>query len=54
MSTYELLVGTWRMLSLRIEMDDTGEVIEPWGSRPTGWLILTPNGRLMTVCTAND
>jgi hypothetical protein len=53
-STYERLVGTWRMLSLRIEMQDTGELIEPWGARPTAWLILTPEGRLMTVCTASD
>ncbi len=54
MSTYENLVGTWRMLSSRVEFVDTGESVEPWGPRPTGWLILTPEGRLMTVCTAPD
>lgn len=54
MSTYERLVGTWRMLSLRIEMKDTGEIIEPWGTHPAAWLILTPEGRLMTVGTASD
>ena len=51
MSVYKRLVGTWRMLSIRIEMQDTGEVLEPWGSNPTAWLVLTPEGRLMTVGT---
>lgn len=50
-SAYERLVGTWRMLSVRIEMKDTGGVLEAWGSHPTAWLILTPEGRLMTVGT---
>jgi hypothetical protein len=46
------LVGSWRLTSLRIEFEDTGEIIEPWGTEPLGWLVLTPEGRLITVATA--
>jgi hypothetical protein len=50
----ERLVGAWRLLSLRMEMEDTGEVSEPWGTQPQGQLVLTPEGRLITVTTAGD
>jgi len=50
----ERLVGSWRLLSLRMELEDTGEITEPWGTRPQGWLVLTPEGRLITVTTAGD
>jgi Lipocalin-like domain len=48
----ERLVGSWRLLSLRMELEDTGEITEPWGTQPQGWLVLTPEGRLITVTTA--
>ena len=50
----ERLVGSWRLLSLRMELEDTGEITEPWGTQPQGWLVLTPDGRLITVTTAGD
>jgi hypothetical protein len=50
----ERLVGTWRLLSLRMKMEDTGEITEPWGTQPQGRLVLTPEGRLITVTTARD
>jgi hypothetical protein len=37
---------------LRMELEDTGEITEPWGTQPQGWLVLTPEGRLITVTTA--
>jgi len=46
---YEKLVGSWRLRAMRIEMQGSGEILEPWGARPDGWLILTPEGRLMTI-----
>jgi hypothetical protein len=48
----ERLVGSWRLLWLRMELEDTGEITEPWGTQPQGWLVLTPEGRLITVTTA--
>ena len=50
----ERLVGSWRLMSVRIEFKDTGEVVEPWGPHPLGWLVITPEGRLITVTSAAD
>jgi hypothetical protein len=50
----ERLVGSWRMLLLRMKMEDTGEVTEPWGTQPQGRLVLTPTGQLITVTTAGN
>jgi hypothetical protein len=47
------LLGSWRLESLRIRMEDTGEVEEPFGHAPRGSLILTPDGRFMTVLNAS-
>ena len=54
MSAFQDLVGTWRLLSIQFEMGDTGETVDAWGANPTGWLILTAEGRLMTVATPAD
>ena len=54
MSGYERLVGTWRLVSLKYEMEDTGEILEPWGPDPQGWLVLTPGRRLIALGTAAD
>ena len=43
------LVGTWRLVSLEIEFQDTGERRMPYGKSPVGYLIFTPEGRTMTV-----
>jgi Lipocalin-like domain len=50
----ERLIGSWRLLSLRMEMQDTGEITEPWGAEPQGRLVVTPEGRMITVTTASD
>ena len=49
---FERLIGTWRLLSFQMQIEDTGEITEPWGRQPKGWLVLTPKGRLITVITA--
>ena len=38
------LVGTWAYTSVVVERQD-GSKIEPWGAKPVGSLIFTPNGR---------
>lgn len=48
------LVGAWRLMSLQIEMHDTGAISEPWGASPQGYLVITPDGRLITVATASE
>jgi hypothetical protein len=35
-----------------MESENTGEVTEPWGTQPQGRMIITPEGRLVTVTTA--
>jgi hypothetical protein len=50
----ERLVGAWRLLSLRMKDEATGAITEPWGPQPQGRLILTAEGRLMTVSTAGN
>jgi hypothetical protein len=46
------LLGTWRLESLQLHMEDTGEVVEPFGPDPRGSIIFTLDGRMMTVITA--
>jgi hypothetical protein len=43
------LVGTWKLVSLEIEFQDTGERRQPYGKNPIGYTIFTPEGRVMTV-----
>ena len=47
------VLGTWRLESVRLRMEDTGEVVEPFGPDPRGSIIFTPDGRMMTVITAS-
>ena len=50
----ERLIGTWRLVSIQVEMQDTGEVSDQWEGQPQGSLVITPEGRLITVTTAPD
>jgi hypothetical protein len=50
----ERLIGSWRLLSLQEETQETGAISEPWGTHPSGSLVVTPEGRLITVTTAPD
>ena len=47
------LLGTWRLESLQLRMEDTGEVVKPFGPDPRGSIIFTLDGRMMTVITAS-
>jgi Lipocalin-like domain len=48
------LVGTWRVVSAQFEYADTGECRDMYGPNPSGYLILTDNGRMMGMLTAAD
>jgi Lipocalin-like domain len=46
------VVGTWKLLSLDVEFQASGERQQPYGPNPDGYLILTPEGRTMAVVAA--
>src|SRR6266699_1999896 len=46
------LVGTWKLVSWQIIVD--GRAQDLFGSRPRGFLILSPGGRLMVITTAEN
>ena len=48
MLTAHDLVGTWRLRSWRSEADD-GSVAEPMGAAPLGYVVYTPDGRMITT-----
>ena len=48
------LVGTWQLVSVKFELNDTGESIDMYGPEPLGYLILTDEGRFMVIETVRD
>ena len=46
-----LLIGTWKLVSFENRVDNEPPIFQ-LGARPTGYLILTREGRLMTVLTS--
>jgi hypothetical protein len=54
MQTTSHLIGVWQLLSIQAEFADSGEIVDVYGPRPTGFLILTDGGRMMAVVTAGD
>jgi len=46
------LIGIWKLVSFDAELQDTGELNPILGNNPKGYLIFTPEGRMMTVFTA--
>lgn len=45
------IIGTWRLVSQEWEDRGTGKRIHGIGENPTGYIIFTPEGRMMTVIT---
>lgn len=45
------IVGTWTLVSGLIEDVETGERTAPWGERPNGCLVATPDGRWIVLQT---
>jgi hypothetical protein len=44
--------GVWRLVSYEVEIQATGQKDLPMGQNPTGYVIFTPEGRVMFTLTA--
>jgi len=44
--------GCWRLISFDTELQDSKERSQPWGAAPNGYLIFSPDGRMMALITA--
>jgi hypothetical protein len=51
--TKETLQGAWTFTSVTLERAD-GTKVEPWGPKPNGSAIFTPDGRYMIVVSRAD
>jgi hypothetical protein len=40
------LFGTWKLVSNRIRMEDSGEEFDLFGANPRGVITFAPNGRI--------
>lgn len=45
--------GSWRLLSYQVEVRSTGDVFPAMGSRPTGHIVFTPEGRVWFILTGD-
>jgi hypothetical protein len=52
-SIKDKLVGTWNQVSTIVTSKD-GKKLEPFGSKPTGLLIFTPEGNVALINTRSD
>jgi len=50
----DAIYGNWKLVSVRWVFSDTGEVMEPFGDDPLGFIAITRDNRLMTVITGRD
>ena len=48
------LVGTWKLVSFQYEDEGTNERRDAYDEHPSGYIIITPDGRIMTLLTASD
>jgi hypothetical protein len=48
------LLGIWKLVSFEGEFQDTGERIDWEGKNPTGYIIFTPEGRMMAVIEGEE
>jgi hypothetical protein len=54
MASLTHLYGTWRLVSLSVEVMETGEQLRQFGDDPPGYIHFTPEGRMFAVLTASD
>ena len=47
------ILGIWKLVSVEAEFQATGQKEPVFGQKPTGYLILTPEGRAMAMTTAD-
>ena len=48
------LIGTWRLLTAYIVIQETGERREIFGDDPQGCIIVAPGGRMMSLMTSGS
>jgi Lipocalin-like domain len=48
------LVGTWKLISFQFEAEGSDERRDAYDAHPIGFLIITADGRMMTLLTASD
>src|SRR4029450_21638 len=48
------LGGIWKLQLIQFEFADTGESVDVYGPNPSGYLILTGEGVMMTIVTRSD
>jgi hypothetical protein len=48
------IVGTWKLISLQFVITDTGESQDMYEADPLGYLVITPDKRMMTIVTSKD
>ncbi len=48
------LYGTWKLLSIQFANSATGERRDMYGPDPQGYIVMTPDNRMMTVITSGD
>jgi len=47
------LFGTWKLLSIQFVITQTGESMQMYGADPLGYIVFTPDERMMTIITSN-
>lgn len=47
------ILGTWRLVSYVVEVQQTGEIMPVMGAHPSGGVVFTPNGRVFFMLTAD-
>lgn len=48
------LVGVWRITAFQVETEGSSERHNIYDDHPSGYLIITPEGRMMTLLTAGE
>jgi hypothetical protein len=47
-------VGTWKVVSFQFEVEGTGDRRNAYDAHPVGVIVITAEGRLLTLLTASD
>jgi hypothetical protein len=47
------VVGLWRLVSARLEDQETGALEDPFGVDPLGYLLVAPGGRMISFVTSS-
>jgi len=52
-SSADAVLGVWKLVSVRVQMEDTGETLDLLGADPKGFIVFGTDGRMMTVLSAS-